>query len=96
MVDGIKKIKLYITNNLNNELNLNFNEELPKNNFIILSSRKIEVLKYITEGKRNIIFTEYLKINQKIVNISKNSIMCKLKASNMFDLYIQAENLNLA
>ena len=51
MVDGIKKIKfykLYITNNLNNELYLDLNEERPKNNFRLLSSREIDVLKYIT------------------------------------------------
>lgn len=98
MVDGIKKIKfykLYITNNLNNELYLDLNEERPKNNFRILSSREIDVLKYITKGKRNIKFTEYLKINQKTVNTIKNSMMRKLRASNMFDLYIQTENLNL-
>ena len=98
MVDGIKKIKfykLYITNNLNNELYLDLNEERPKNNFRILSSREIDVLKYITKRKRNIKLTEYLKINQKTVNTIKNSMMRKLRASNMFDLYIQTENLNL-
>lgn len=98
MVDGIKKIKfykLYITNNLNNELYLDLNEERPKNNFRILSSREIDVLKYITKRKRNIKFTEYLKINQKTINTFKNSMMRKLRASNMFDLYIQTENLNL-
>ena len=99
MADAIKKIKsykLYITNNFNNELNLDLDIDRPRNNYGILSSREIEVLKYLTEGKRNIEIAECLKINQKTVNTYKNRMMHKLKVSNMFDLYIQAKNLNLA
>jgi len=98
LADAIKKIKsykLYITNNFNNELKLDLDMEKPRNNFGKLSSREIEVLKYLTDGKRNIEIAECLKINQKTVNTYKNRMMHKLKVTNMFDLYLQAKNQNL-
>jgi two-component system, NarL family, invasion response regulator UvrY len=98
LADAIKKIKsykLYITNNFNNELKLDLDMEKPRNNFGKLSSREIEVLKYLTDGKRNIEIAECLKINQKTVNTYKNRMIHKLKVTNMFDLYLQAKNQNL-
>ena len=91
----IKSYKLYITNNFNNELKLDLDIEKPRNNFGKLSSREVEVLKYLTDGKRNIEIAERLKINQKTVNTYKNRMMHKLKVTNMFDLYLQAKNQNL-
>jgi|TARA_B110000259_G_scaffold119900_1_gene136323 DNA-binding NarL/FixJ family response regulator len=57
LADAISKIhnhKLYITNNFNNQLNLEIDLERPRNSFGKLSAREIEVLKYLTDGKRNI------------------------------------------
>lgn len=98
MADAIHKItsyKLYITNNFNNKLSLDLDLERPRNDYGTLSSREIEVLKFLTEGKRNIEIAECLKINQKTVNTYKNRMMHKLKVNNLFDLYVQAKNLNL-
>ncbi|MDG1028493.1 MAG: response regulator transcription factor [Flavobacteriaceae bacterium] len=98
MADAIHKIKsfkLHITNNFNNELKLDLDIEKPRNRFGTLSSREIEVLKYLTDGKRNIEIAERLNINQKTVNTYKNRMMHKLKVDNMFDLYLQAKNMNL-
>jgi DNA-binding NarL/FixJ family response regulator len=98
MADAIHKIKsfkLHITNNFNNELKLDLDIEKPRNRFRTLSSREIEVLKYLTDGKRNIEIAERLNINQKTVNTYKNRMMHKLKVDNMFDLYLQAKNMNL-
>ena len=98
MADTINKInsyRIHITNNFNNELTLDFDIDKPRNPFGTLSSREIEVLKYLTDGKRNIEIAEYLNINQKTVNTHKNRMMQKLKVYNMFDLYLQAKNFNL-
>lgn len=98
MADAIKKIqahKLYITNNFNNELKLDLDIDKPRNNYGTLSAREIEVLKYLTDGKRNIEIARQLKINQKTVNTYKNRMMHKLKVTNMFDLYLQAKSMNL-
>ena len=98
MADAIHKIKsykLHITNNFNNELKLDLDIEIPRNRFGTLSSREIEVLKYLTDGKRNIEIAKRLNINQKTVNTYKNRMMHKLNVDNMFDLYLQAKNMNL-
>ena len=98
MADAIHKIKsykLHITNNFNNELKLDLDIEIPRNRFGTLSSREIEVLKYLTDGKRNIEIAKRLNINQKTVNTYKNRMMHKLNGDNMFDLYLQAKNMNL-
>ena len=98
MADAINKInsyRIHITNNFNNELTLDFDIDKTRNPFGTISSREIEVLKYLTDGKRNIEIAEYLNINQKTVNTYKNRMMHKLKVDNMFDLYLQAKNFNL-
>ena len=98
MADAIHKIKsykLHISNNFNNELKLDLDIEKPRNRFGTLSSREIEVLKYLTDGKRNIEIAKRLNINQKTVNTYKNRMMHKLNVDNMFDLYLQAKNMNL-
>ena len=98
MADAIHKIKsykLHITNNYNNELKLDLDIDKPRNRFGTLSSREIEVLKYLKDGKRNIEIAERLNINQKTVNTYKNWMMHKLNENNMFDLYLQAKNMDL-
>ena len=91
----IRNHKLYITNNFNNQLNLEIDLERPRNSFGKLYTREIEVLKYLTDGKRNIEIAQQLKINQKTVNTYKNRMMQKLQVNNMFDLYLQAKNMNI-
>tara|TARA_X000000950_G_scaffold58537_2_gene70810 strand:+ start:25935 stop:26564 length:630 start_codon:yes stop_codon:yes gene_type:complete len=98
LAEAIKKVQsyeLYITNNFNNQLDLDIDLEKPRNSFGSLSAREIEVLKYLTDGKRNIEIAERLKINQKTVNTYKNRMMQKLNVDNMLDLYLQAKNLSL-
>ena len=98
MADAIFKIhnhKLYITNNFNNQLNLEIDLERPRNSFGKLSAREFEVLKYLTEGKRNIEIAKQPKINQKTVKTYKNRMMQKLQVNNMFDLCLQAKNVNI-
>ena len=98
LAEALSKIhnhKLYITNNFNNQLNLEIDLERPRNSFGKLSAREIEVLKYLTDGKRNIEIAQQLKINQKTVNTYKNRMMQKLQVNNMFDLYLQAKNMNI-
>ena len=98
MAEAISKIhnnKLYITNNFNNQLNLEIDLERPRNSLGKLSARETEVLKYLTDGKRNIKIAQQLKINQKTVNTYKNRMMQKLQVNNMFYLSLQAKNMNI-
>ena len=98
MADALSKIhtnNLYIINNFNNELSLDVDLDRPRNGFETLSAREIGVLKYLTDGKRNIEISKRLDINQKTVNTYKNRMMQKLNFNNVFDLYLQAKNMNL-
>ena len=67
MTDAIHKIKshkLRITNNFNNELKLDLDIEKPMNRFGALSSRETQVLKCLTDGRRNIEIEKRLNINK--------------------------------
>jgi hypothetical protein len=55
LAEAISKIhnyKLYITNNFNNQLNLEIDLERPGNNFGKLSTREIKVPKYLIDWKK--------------------------------------------
>ena len=67
MTDAIHKIKsrkLRITNNFNNELKLDLDIEKPMNRFGALSSRETQVLKCLTDGRRNREIGKRLNINK--------------------------------
>lgn len=60
-----------------------------------LSAREIEVLKLLSNGKRNKEIAEELTINEKTVSTYRARLMKKLKVTNLIDLVDQAKNLNL-
>ena len=96
MIEAIEKaVKLgyHITSNFVNEISNNVDLSRPRNTYGTLSSREIEVLKFLVEGKRNIDIAQTLKINQKTVNTYKSRLMKKLDVKNQVDLFQQARNL---
>ena len=96
MIEAIEKaVKLgyLITSNFVNEISNNVDLSRPSNTYGTLSSREIEVLKFLVEGKRNIDIAQTLKINQKTVNTYKSRLMKKLDVKNQVDLFQQARNL---
>ena len=98
MIEAIEKaVKLgyHITSNFANEISNNVDLSRPRNAYGTLSSREIEVLKFLVEGKRNIDIAQTLKINQKTVNTYKSRLMKKLDVKNQVDLFQQARNLEL-
>jgi DNA-binding NarL/FixJ family response regulator len=98
MIEAIEKaVKLgyHITSNFVNEISDNVDLSRPRNTYGTLSSREIEVLKFLVEGKRNIDIAQTLKINQKTVNTYKSRLMKKLDVKNQVDLFQQARNLEL-
>jgi DNA-binding NarL/FixJ family response regulator len=98
MIEAIEKaVKLgyHITSNFVNEISNNVDLSRPRNTYGTLSSREIEVLKFLVEGKRNIDIAQTLKINQKTVNTYKSRLMKKLDVKNQVDLFQQARNLEL-
>lgn len=68
MIDAIEKVHhkgYHITSNFANQINKNVDLHRPRNAYGTLSSREIEVLKYLIEGKRNIEIAATLKFIKK-------------------------------
>jgi DNA-binding NarL/FixJ family response regulator len=98
LIEAIEKVVTIgynITSNFANQISNNIDITKPRNAYGTLSSREVEVLKYLIEGDRNIEIAEKLSINQKTVNTYKSRLMKKLDVQNQVDLYQQARNLDL-
>lgn len=96
MIEAIEKAAendFHITTNFANEITRNIDVHKPRNAYGTLSSREIEVLKYLIDGKRNIEIAELLKINQKTVNTYKRRVMKKLDVKNLVNLYKQVADI---
>lgn len=98
LIEAIEKVVTIgynITSNFANQISNNIDITKPRNAYGTLSSREVEVLKYLIEGDRNIEIAEKLSVNQKTVNTYKSRLMKKLDVQNQVDLYQQARNLDL-
>jgi len=93
--DALMKIHLggvYISPTLSKKITL---DNGKKSYYKKLSTREIEVLKLLSNGKRNKEIAEELGINEKTVSTYRARLMKKLKVTNLIDLVSQAKNLNL-
>ena len=84
-----------ITSNFINQENDDLICLKAKKKIKALSTREIQVLKHILNGKRNSQIAIRLKINQKTVNTYKSRMMKKLEVKNVVDLYQEARNNDL-
>jgi two-component system invasion response regulator UvrY len=94
-IEKVVKLGYHITSNFANQITNNIDLSRPRNAFGTLSSREIEVLKFIVHGKRNVEISKTLKLSQKTINTYKSRLMKKLEVENQADLYQQARNLDL-
>ncbi len=60
-----------------------------------LSSREIEVLRYLSEGKKNKEIAEILDLNEKTVSTYKLRLLTKLNVTNLVDLVNKAKTLEI-
>ena len=95
--DAIMKVHLggvYLSPALSKKIALNKTKS-KGGYFKKLSTREVEVLKLLSNGRRNKEVAEELDINEKTVSTYKARLMKKLNVSNLIDLVNQANNLNL-
>ena len=86
--DAIMKVYLgglYISPNLSRKSNY----------YKKLSTREVEVLKLLSNGRRNKEIAEELQINEKTVSTYRARLMKKLNVTNLIDLVNQAKSLDL-
>lgn len=96
--DAIMKVHLggvYLSPALSKKIASNKSKSRGGSYFKKLSTREVEVLKLLSNGRRNKEVAEELDINEKTVSTYKARLMKKLNVSNLIDLVNQANNLNL-
>ncbi len=60
-----------------------------------LSNREVEVLRYLSEGKKNNEISRILGLNEKTISTYKLRLLQKLNVSNLVDLVNKAKNLEI-
>jgi two-component system, NarL family, response regulator, fimbrial Z protein, FimZ len=60
-----------------------------------LSSREIEVLRYLSNGKKNKEVAEALNLNEKTISTYKLRLLAKLNVTNLVDLVNKAKTLQI-
>lgn len=96
--EAIRKVGyggMFITNELAQRLAFDEGTQKPRRFFRKLSTREVEVLKMLANGKRNKEVAEGLNLNEKTVSTYKARLMKKLNVDNMVDLLQQAKALEL-
>ena len=96
--DAITKVAhggMFITNELAQRLAFHESTNKPRRFFRKLSTREVEVLKLLAQGKRNKFVAEELGLNEKTVSTYKARVMRKLNVDNMVDMLQQAKALEL-
>lgn len=86
---------MFITNELAQRLAFDEGTQKPRRFFRKLSTREVEVLKMLANGKRNKEVAQGLNLNEKTVSTYKSRLMKKLNVDNMVDLLQQAKALEL-
>lgn len=60
-----------------------------------LSNREVEVLRYLSGGKKNHEIAEILTLNEKTISTYKLRLLTKLNVTNLVDLVDKAKNLQI-
>ena len=60
-----------------------------------LSNREVEVLRYLSGGKKNHEIAEILKLNEKTISTYKLRLLTKLNVTNLVDLVDKAKKLEI-
>ncbi|MEC7617762.1 MAG: LuxR C-terminal-related transcriptional regulator, partial [Bacteroidota bacterium] len=67
----------------------------PRRMFKKLSMREVEVLKMLSDGKRNKEIAAELKLNEKTVSTYRSRIMKKLRVRNLVELIRKAQSIHI-
>nr|WP_317162516.1 helix-turn-helix transcriptional regulator [Flavobacterium haoranii] len=60
-----------------------------------LSTREIEVLRYLNDGKKNKEIAEILSLDEKTISTYKLRLLAKLNVTNFVDLLSKAKTLDI-
>ena len=88
----VSKNETYLNDELRRHVSKNGRGKKSDGYIKKLSTREIEVLTLLSNGKKNKEIAEELEINEKTVSTYKARLMRKLKVSNLVDLVNQAKH----
>ncbi len=60
-----------------------------------LSNREVEVLRYLSDGKKNNEISKILGLNEKTISTYKLRLLAKLNVTNLVDLLKKAKDLDV-
>ena len=96
--DAILKVnrgETYLSDSIAKHLIYNDTRNLLSSKFKKLSSREIEVLKLLSQGRKNKEIASELEISEKTVSTYKTRLYKKMEVTNLVDLIHQTEHLQL-
>lgn len=86
---------VFITNELAQTIAFDESTGRPRRMFKKLSMREVEVLKMLSDGKRNKDIAVELNINEKTVSTYRSRIMKKLRVRNLVELIRKAQSIHV-
>lgn len=87
--------EVIFSDDIRRKLNLISRQNKSERLYRKLSTREIEVLRYLSEGKKNNEISKILGLNEKTISTYKLRLLTKLNVSNLVDLVNKAKTLDI-
>lgn len=87
--------KVIINENVRKNMALIAKQSKSERLYRKLSNREVEVLRYLSDGKKNNEIAEILKLNEKTISTYKLRLLTKLNVTNLVDLVNKAKTLEI-
>lgn len=98
LADAISKVqqgKIIMNENVKKNLALIAKQSKSERLYRKLSNREVEVLRYLSDGKKNHEIADILKLNEKTISTYKLRLLTKLNVTNLVDLVNKAKTLEI-
>jgi DNA-binding NarL/FixJ family response regulator len=87
--------KIIINETVKKNLDLIAKQSKSERLYRKLSNREVEVLRYLSGGKKNHEIAEILSLNEKTISTYKLRLLTKLNVTNLVDLVNKAKTLEI-
>lgn len=92
---GVNKGEIIINENVKKNLALIAKQKKNERLYRKLSNREVEVLRYLSDGKKNNQVAKILGLNEKTISTYKLRLLQKLNVTNLVDLVNKAKTLEI-
>lgn len=95
VIEKVAAGEIVFNEGLKQKLDYISNQKKADRSYRKLSSRELEVLRYLINGKKNSEIAVILKLNEKTVSTYKLRLLTKLNVTNLIDLVNKAKTLDV-